>query len=691
MAIINETEIRKAIQQFHPGGDLFEVRVITPTSKKQYSGFFKDVEILLEELKRVPLRNSNIYFTLNQIDDVLYNRMQRDCFVSGGNGTKDDDIDGFKWFFIDLDPKRKAGISSTEEELQKAYKLAGKITAFLKSYGFEDPVKAMSGNGAHILYRINLKRTEENKELLRKCLLALSMMFDTEDVEVDTGNFNPSRVCKLYGTLAQKGASTKERPHRMSRIFGAVKECKFTDKAYIEKLAAILPVEEKPATYNNYKPNDFDIEEWMNKYGIHYTPKQWKDGTKYILDECPFDANHKAPDSMITKMANGALGFKCFHNHCANYTWRDVRLKFDPQAYEYNDNDKRIEEGFLRHNRDKAKAETVPAYQQDDSLPIFQTAEMILGRVVPEPEYISTGINKIDKAICGLEKGKVSLISGLRASGKSTLLSELMLNAIEKGHVVVAYSGELTDVSFMNWMYLQAAGKAHTTKSATYEDGRYVEAPIKEQIAQWMGTKLWLYNNVKSNKPSYLLKNIREKCIEAKSDMVVIDNLMAVDVQELNRTNEYDAQTRFMWELKKIAQDCNVHILLVAHPRKSIGFLRLEDVSGSNNIVNIIDNAFIVHRNNADFKEKAKTILKSVGDAWMIDDGSKVTNVVEIAKDREHGTCDLFVDLYYEPESKRLKNYLAETISYSWEKDNDGFLAAEQMEIPFEEEEHKNE
>lgn len=383
---------------------------------------------------------------------------------------------------------------------------------------------------------------------------------------------------------------------------------------------------------------------------------------------------------MVTRSASGALGFKCLHNHCQQYHWRELRLKFEPDAYEYNDNDRRIDEGYAKHNRDKAKAETVPAYQQEDSLPVFQTAEMILSRVEPDPEYIRTGINKIDKALCGLEKGKLSIISGLRAAAKSTLLGELMLNAIEDGHVVVAYSGELSDTSFMNWMYFQAAGKDNVKPSAKYENGFYVLMETKQKIAKWMGSKLWLYNNVKPNKPSFLLASIRNKCIETKADLVIIDNLMALDVQELNRSNEYDAQTKFMWELKKIAQDCNVHVLLVAHPRKSIGFLRLEDVSGSNNIVNIIDNAFIVHRNNADFKEKSRTILKATGADWMINEGSQVTNVVEIAKDREHGTCDLFVDLYYEANSKRLKNYPAENIVYSW---NDDFVDAIQEECPF--------
>lgn len=680
--LINETELRKAIHQLYGNGELFEVRVISSGKKnKPLSGYFKDADTLLKAFESVDLRNCNVYITINQVNDSLFSRVQSEHFVSGANSTSDTEIDGYKWLFIDLDPVRPTGISSTDTELHYAFTLAKKVSEYLKNIGFEDPVKAVSGNGAHLLYRINLMRNEENSNLIERCLKALSLMFDTDEVGVDTSNFNPSRVCKLYGTMAQKGTNTEDRPFRMSYIIGDAKEARITDKEFLKKLAAELPdenIQPKPTKYNNYNPSEFDIEDWMSKYGLRYTTKAFKGGTKYILDECPFDSSHKAPDSMITKSASGAIGFKCLHNHCQDYHWRDLRLKYEPDAYEFNDNDKRIEDGWAKHNRDKEQKEITTT---EDDIPVFQTAEMILNRIEPEPEYIRTGINKIDKALCGLEKGKLSVISGMRAAAKSTLLSEIMLNAIENGNTVVCYSGELSDKSFMDWMYLQAAGKGNVKVSAKYQNFYYVEDAIRTKIARWLGENFWLYNNVKSNNPDFLLKNIISKCNATKADMVIIDNLMALDVKEYNRSNEYDAQTRFMWALKKVAQDCNVHVILVAHPRKAQGFLRLDDISGTGNIANIIDNAFIIHRNNLDFRDKAKDIMKASGNLWMIEEGTNVTNVLEIAKDREHGTCDIFVDLYYEAESKRLKNYRAENIVYGW---NDDFETPDGQEvIPF--------
>ena len=56
--------------------------------------------------------------------------------------TSDSDVEGYQWLFVDLDPIRPTGISSSNEEMNAAKELAGKIYNYLKGLGFEDPVKA---------------------------------------------------------------------------------------------------------------------------------------------------------------------------------------------------------------------------------------------------------------------------------------------------------------------------------------------------------------------------------------------------------------------------------------------------------------------------------------------------------------------------------------------------------------------
>lgn len=674
MEQIDEVELRKAIEQLHPDNTLFEIRIIG--KGKPISGYFHDADTLLEQLQKVDLRGRNIYITLNQLDDSLFAREQSERFVMGANSTSDNDVDTFKWLFIDLDPVRAAGVSSSDDELMQAVDLGKRVHKYLQDRGFEEPVKAISGNGAHLLYRIQLANDKEgeNRRLIEQCLKALSMLFDNEQVKVDTANFNPSRICKLYGSLAQKGRSTKDRPHRMSYLSEDVKPVQKTSKDRLVALASELPEEVAPVPnnqYNNYGTKTFDIEEWMSRYGIRYKSKEaFHGGTKYILEECPFNSSHKAKDSMITVSDSGAVGFKCLHNSCSDKRWKDLRLMFEPNAYEYNDVDRRIEEGWAKHNRERKEKMTENVI---DDLPVFQTARMILDRRDPDPEYIRSGIHILDKQLNGLEKGKLTIISGLRASAKSTLLSEIMLNALDDGHAVVAYSGELTDKSFMNWMMLQAAGPGYIEQSARYENTFFVKEDIKYRIADWMSDRFLLYNNQKRMKLDEITNAIETAALDTQADLIIVDNLMALDVGEKNRRNEYEAQTLFMWDLKRLAEVTNAHVILVAHPRKAMGFLRLEDIAGTGNIGNIADNVFIVHRVNADFERLSAEILKATHYDYLMKapEGKRCTNVVEIAKDRERGTCDVFVPLYYEPKSKRLLNNWHEVKIYGWNKEDD--------------------
>ena len=301
-----------------------------------------------------------------------------------------------------------------------------------------------------------------------------------------------------------------------------------------------------------------------------------------------------------------------------------------------------------------------------------------MGEVVEE--YVKTGVKVIDKRMKGLQKGCVSVISGLRGAAKSTFLSQIILNCIQNESTTVCYSGELSSQRFMRWMYLQAAGKAYTKPYMEYE-GYYCPNEIKPYINTWMGDYMWLYNNHHGNNFNEIGKCLRAEILKRKADICIVDNLMALDLSTFD-IDKYEAQTKFVWELKDIAQSCNVHIIFVAHPRKAAGFLRLDDISGSGNIANIVDNAFIVHRNNKDFQRLTEQMFK-----WKADHKAYTgTNVIEICKDRDGGIQDEFVPLWYEPETKRLKNYQAENIVYGWEPEelkSDGFEDADMNDIPF--------
>lgn len=688
--LINETELRKAIAQLKPDGELFEVRIVG--NGKPISGYFRDADTLIEAFKTVDLRNTNTYITINRPMDSLYSRQQADRFLAVKNTTADKEIEVIEWLFVDFDPERPTGISSTKEELEAAQELAQKVYVYLKGQGFEEPVKAFSGNGYHLLYRIGLANNDENINLVKRCLHSLAALFNNDIVKVDTSNHNPSRICKLYGTVAQKGSNTEERPHRLARIDGDVKDLRQTQKIYLEKLAEEIEEEEiRPAKYNNYSPAEFDIEDWMNNYGIRYTVKAGTGYTKYVLDECPFDPNHKAPDSMILKQPSGAIGFKCLHDSCEGKRWQDVRLKFEPDAYEKRNEDfyRAIEEGWKRHNRDRKKKEI-----NVENGPTWETVEEIIQKPTPDNEYIKTHIDIIDKKTHGLMKGAVSVWSGLRGSAKSTILSQIALHAVNDDHNVLFYSGELTDKRFSRWLIQQAAGRQYGRE---YEkDGStyyFVPDEIKNKVARWIGDRLWVYNNSYGSEYEKLMNEVEAQILKVKPDLVVLDNLMTINVGDLD-SNEYKAQTTLMLNLAETAKKYNCHVALVAHPRKTVTFLRLTDISGTGNIGNLVDSAFIVHRNNHDFR---KGYINEFCDPKKVKEDDinlhfkQGTNIIEIAKDREAGIQDEFIPLYYEIESRRMLNDRTDVIKFKWttewmeQEEEEDFMDAEYD--PFEQEE----
>lgn len=680
--LLDEAIVRRAVHTIKPDGGLFEVRIIGDKGKKRIaSGYFKDTDTLISAFDKMDLRRANVYITLNTVNESCYSRTQRDHFEITTVTTDDKDITKYDWLFIDLDPERTKEVSSTDEELQNAVKMAAVVKKYLEEIGFEKPVEARSGNGAHLLYYIGLANTEENENLIHRCLNALDMMFSNDKVKIDTVNFNPSRICKLYGTAAQKGANTPERPHRLSCFVEDDFTPKQTMKCYLEILAnSVEEVKPTTAKYNNYDPNSFDLINWMQRHGMGFREKSFADGgRKFVLDECPFDANHKAPDSMLILQPDGRIGFKCLHNSCRDKTWRDVWMKLDPTLYESvtQEEDRRIEEGWKQHNAAKQNITYTEAVLGESSEPVFYTADMIASKPQEVREFIRTGTTIIDKQMMGLEKSGISLISGLRGGGKSTLLTGWMLNAVQDGHTVICYSGELTDRNFMRWMFLQAAGKANTVQSSMYENYYTTSHETQLKIAHWLGEKFWLYNNSYGNNFQRVYDLIRKHTEEKKADFIVIDNIMALDLSGADK-DKYDAQTKFIWMLKDLAKISNAHVLFVAHPRKAQGFLRLDDVSGSGNIGNIVDNAFIVHRNNDDFRNRTKLEYKR-SDSW---EGYSGTNVIEVCKNRDSGVQDMFIPLWYEPQTKRMKNFMAENIVYGWDTLS-SYTVANDEEVPW--------
>lgn len=669
---MNEYTLRRWYDVFKENKELVEIRILDPMTKKTYSGYFTDIETLLREIR--PYERCNMYFTLNVVNEACYSREQHDKISTRPKSTtSDNDIVARKWCLIDIDCEKPSDTNSTDAEKALAKDVGNKVYKFLRDEGFCEPVCCDSSNGYHLLYKQAMASTPESTETMKHFLQVLDMYFSTDKVKIDTSTFNPSRVCKLYGVISRKGANTPERPQRESKIIRVPKEVKVTANEYFEKVAGYLPVPEKRERSNFYGVNSFDLDAFISEHniGVHNVVDT-KGYTKYVLDCCPFNSSHTAPDAAVFKMSDGSFGFRCLHNSCQHYTFRDFRKFYDPNAY---DVDYRETHRVFTPYRQQDKSVVKPQEKNEDKGNVWQTLAEIEDEDRDAIVSIPSGIALYDKECCGFDKPSLSVWSGNNGSAKSTLLNQIALYAVMRGFRVAIYSGELRGQRMKRWLIRQAAGKNYNIKSQYNDYDYYVPDAVKDRVVRWASDKLYNYNTKYSHEISIVCAEVEKIVKDRHIDMLIMDNLSCMDIEELEG-GTLEQQKAAVKKVLRLASELEIAVHLVVHPKKSEGWLRKNDISGAKTITDLADNVFICHRWNQDSQIAAKEFLPSP--VYYHLENSDVTNLIEVIKHREFGEAEGHLyELFYEPESKRLKNSIAEYVHFGWEEE------ARQQEISY--------
>lgn len=210
-------------------------------------------------------------------------------------------------------------------------------------------------------------------------------------------------------------------------------------------------------------------------------------------------------------------------------------------------------------------------------------------------EHFFSGIYKLDEILNGFYVGSLIILSGKSGNGKSTVMSQLIVEALEQDVKTFIYTGELTDYHFRRWLDLQIAGDDYVVENkGVFGEVTYtISDSVAKGIGEWYRGKAWIYNESISygkqggkSETDILLDTIEMAIQRYGIKFICIDNLMtALDVPISE--NLYSAQTDFVKKLKEIAQTYCVTVLLVAHPRKnSSSTIEKDDISGSSNITN---------------------------------------------------------------------------------------------------------
>lgn len=334
---IDEDEIRRALGILFEPGQAGEVRFFEgELSGDQRSGtascFFSEPEAMIAALRNDVVWATSLHVTLNPLHPDVLCRRPVGFKMGAKDCAKDSEVLRRRWLLVDVDPTRVSGISATDEQHDTAIQTARRIRDYLSQRGWPTPVLADSGNGAHLLYRIELPVAEG--AVVEGVLQRLAESFDDDVVTVDRTVHNASRLTKLYGTMVRKGIEDQSRRHRQSRLLEVPDVLEIVEDRLLRELSSPQDARSRATRPSAAAPRDgkVNVEAWLEKHGIeHMPPKQEDDGRLvFTLPVCPWNDGHTDRSAYVMQFPDGGVHAGCHHNSCQGKGWMDLRDKYEP-------------------------------------------------------------------------------------------------------------------------------------------------------------------------------------------------------------------------------------------------------------------------------------------------------------------------------------------------------------------------
>lgn len=275
---------------------------------------------------------------------------------------------------------------------------------------------------------------------------------------------------------------------------------------------------------------------------------------------------------------------------------------------------------------------------------IMRVADIKRVDVTKIPRVFSC-IPGINKAFGGYRMGELSVWTGINSAGKSTLLGQEIIEAIDQGFTVFAYSGELSQWMFKDWIHTQMCGTKHL--EAKRDEIREktigkVANDTAELLEDWYKDQFYLYDSYSTDE-GQLMELCEIAARKYGCRVFLLDNLMSTGLAGIKADNMYQAQSEFVRRMAAFAKKFDSHVHVVAHPRKTTGKLTKMDISGSGDITNRADNVISVHR----FSESDKQ-HENFPEVYK-----DLSGLVQIFKNRFYGTQDIEIGVAFDEISKR--------------------------------------
>ena len=225
-----------------------------------------------------------------------------------------------------------------------------------------------------------------------------------------------------------------------------------------------------------------------------------------------------------------------------------------------------------------------------DYLPMDQCFNPQSVKIEKVENFLWSGFATHDYNDSGLKAGKVTIITGIRGSGKTTIAGQMSIAVTQQNHKVFCYFGE-TPMSEIIETFAHMTTSNELIEEAGNGAGRKIFTPSEKAIKIFTknyGNKILFYeDDLKSTVNKYdLMKERMLKAVKRGYKLFVVDNLMVLTIkrQGVKFFNKFDEQTRIMDDLKQFAKEHNVHVAMLAHPNAGG-----EKVSGAMEIENLAD------------------------------------------------------------------------------------------------------
>jgi hypothetical protein len=201
-----------------------------PFHNESYRTFAGDDLDAMAEWARQHEGKQSIYYALNPVPAELARSLNNGDVLRRHN------------LLIDLDRVKTAenkNEMATDAEHEAVRELAGEVRAYLDGLGWPPPVLIDSGNGFHLINRVDLPNDKLSRALVSAVLKHLAEKFDGPRGAIGVECCDARRIAKLPGTWVRKGPNSPERPHRMSHLLHVPAILETVDCGLIRETAGI--------------------------------------------------------------------------------------------------------------------------------------------------------------------------------------------------------------------------------------------------------------------------------------------------------------------------------------------------------------------------------------------------------------------------------------------------------------------